>query len=260
MPAKLNYVLEGSGANVLLLHPVGIDLSSWDAVAARLSQNFRVLRVDLRGHGKSPAVEPDMELKDFAADVHHLVRELDFAPMAVVGLSFGGMVAQAFAIDYPADVALLVVAGCPCTLPDNARAALSARGKAALDHGMASQVDETLTRWFTPDFIASGGAESIRRRLQTTEPSAWNGGWQAISKIHTAARLHEIEVRTLCIAGALDPASPPAALSEIARRIPGARLLVLDNAPHMMQVECPEPVAAAVESFLSGEMVGEVPA
>ncbi len=118
------------------------------------------------------------------------------------------MVAQAYALNFPEGLSKLVVAGCPCTLPDIARAALRARGRAGLEKGMESQIDETLQRWFTPQFIASGGTESIRQRLISIDPAAWNSAWQAISNIHTAARLHEIQVPTLCIAGELDSASP----------------------------------------------------
>jgi 3-oxoadipate enol-lactonase len=254
--ATLNYAMEGQGERVVLLHPVGLDLASWDAVAARLAGRFRILRVDLRGHGASPAVDPNMELGDYAWDVHRLVAELDFAPAAMVGLSFGGMVAQAFALDFPAVLSRLVVAGCPCTLPDAARMALAARGLAAIEHGMASQIEETLQRWFTLDFIASGGAEAIRRQLLDTDAAAWNSAWRAISRIDTATRLHEIAIPTLCIAGELDPASPPAALAEITRRIAGARLAVLPKTPHMMQVECPERLASILDDFLSGREVG----
>jgi 3-oxoadipate enol-lactonase len=260
MSQTLNHVVEGRGPNVVLLHPVGLDLTSWDAVARRLAAQYRILRVDLRGHGQSPKNDDGMELSDFAADVHNLLMELDFTPTAVVGLSFGGMVAQALALDFRDDVGQLVVAGCPCTLPDAGRIALSARGRAAIENGMPSQITETLERWFTPGFVAGGRAEAIRRRLETTDPAAWNAGWQAISRIDTATRLKEIAVPTLCIAGALDPASPPAALAEIARRVPGARLLVLPGTPHMMQVEQPDLFAAAVETFLSGQPIGEIAA
>jgi 3-oxoadipate enol-lactonase len=254
----LNHILEGEGPNVVLLHPVGLDLTSWDGVASRLAARYRVLRVDLRGHGKSAKNDDSMELADFAADVHDLLTELQFAPTAIVGLSFGGMVAQALALGFPDDVERLVVAGCPCSLREAGRLALSARGRAAVEHGMGPQVEETLERWFTPAFIAGGRAEAIRKRLETTDPAAWDSGWQAISHIDTVPRLKEITVPTLCIAGALDPASPPAALAEIARRIPGARLLVLPETPHMMQVEQPARFAASVDSFLSGQAVGEI--
>ncbi len=75
---KLNYILEGNGENVILLHPVGLDLTCWDAVAVQLAGEYRLLRVDLRGHGGSPRVDRELELADFASDVNELIRELDF--------------------------------------------------------------------------------------------------------------------------------------------------------------------------------------
>jgi 3-oxoadipate enol-lactonase len=254
---KLNYSLEGNGQNVVFLHPVGLDLSCWDAVAARLAGKYRLLRVDLRGHGNSPPVNGELELADYAADVNELIEALDFIPTTIVGLSFGGMVAQVYALNFPLGLSKLVVAGCPCTLTEAVRQALSARGKAGLEQGMESQIEETLQRWFTPQFIARGGAEGTRQRLMTIDPAAWNSAWHAISNIHTAPRLHEIRVPVLCIAGEMDPASPPAALKEIAERVPHSQLLVLPGTPHMMQVECPERVAAALSAFLSDQAIGE---
>lgn len=253
---KLNYKLEGEGENVVLLHPVGLDLTCWDEVAAKLAGKYRVLRVDLRGHGASPRVDRELELADFASDVNELINEINFAPTAMVGLSFGGMVTQAYALDFPEGLSKLVVAACPCTLPEPVRLALRDRGRAALRHGMDSQIEETLQRWFTPQFIEHGDVKRIRDRLSTTDPAAWNSAWHAIANVDTVVRLHEIRLPTLCIAGELDPASPPAALGEIAGRLPDAKLIVLPNTPHMMQIERPDLMTSALSSFLASAAVG----
>lgn len=252
MPPKvLNSRSSGSGPVAVLLHPVGLDLSSWDDVAARLARRHRVVCLDLRGHGASPAVAPGMSLSDYAGDVHHTLGELGIAAAAVVGLSFGGMVAQTLALDHAGDVMRLAVAACPCTLPDAAREVLAERGAKASRHGMASVAEETLERWFTPQFVRSGGADAVRARLLATRPSTWESAWRAISRIDTAPRLHGVTVPTLCVAGASDPAAPPAALQAIAERVPRARLVVLEDAPHMMQVECPDRLTPILEAFLA---------
>jgi pimeloyl-ACP methyl ester carboxylesterase len=111
----LNHAIEGSGPNVVLLHPVGLDLACWDEVVKALAGRYRVLRVDLRGHGKSSAAAPGATLADYAEDVHALLSHLRFAPAAVVGLSFGGMITQTLAINHPEDVSALAICGCPCT-------------------------------------------------------------------------------------------------------------------------------------------------
>lgn len=250
VPQTLNYKVEGSGPKVAFLHPAGLDLTSWEAVVTRLLPRFRILRLDLAGHGVSPPARPGMTLADYAADVHHTLKQANFLPTAIVGLSVGGMIAQELTLAHPEAVSRLVVAGCPATLPPEARPVLAARGSAAIAGGMEAIVEETLHRWFTPAFLASGGAEAVRVRLLTDDPAGWNAVWEAISQLHTAPRLHQIAMPTLCIAGAHDPASPPAALHAIAERIAGAQFQVLENAPHMMQLECPDDFVAAIRPFL----------
>ena len=250
----LNHKIDGSGPNVVLLHPIGIDLTCWDDVVAALAPRYRVLRVDLRGHGGSSPATPGATLADYAQDVHELLAELKFTPAAVVGLSFGGMITQTLAINHPEDVSALVICGCPCTLPDAGRQMMADRAASAERDGMAPAIETTLERWFTKDFRAKGGDEATRKRLLADDPNEWARGWRAIAQLDTAARLGEIKVPTLCIAGELDPAAPPATLGEIAKRIPGAQLAVLPGAPHMMQIEQPKEFAATVGAFLDAAL------
>src|ERR1043165_1395577 len=128
MTVKLHHRINGKGPHVLLLHAVGIDLTFLDAVAGRLARDFAVLRADLRGHGKSPYT-PAASLEDFADDVHALLVELNFAPCAVAGFAFGGMVTQALALKYPRDVRALVIASCPSEQTPESAKLVAARGK-----------------------------------------------------------------------------------------------------------------------------------
>lgn len=247
----LNCKIEGRGPRLVLLHPVGLDLACWDDVAAILTRSYTVLRLDLPGHGASPPAVKGATLADYADDVHGLLIARGFAPAAVVGLSFGGMIAQVLTVRHPADVDRLVVCGCPSTLPDAARKMMAERADRSEITGMAGVIEETLQRWFTPAFIAAGGAEPTRRRLLADDVHGWSAGWRAISGLDIQPHLHQIAVPALCIAGELDPASPPAALAAIAERIPGAGLTVLAGAPHMMQIERPREFADTVAGFLA---------
>ncbi len=94
MISTLNYEVGGNGPHVVLLHPVDLDLTFFTPVACILREDFTVLAVDQRGHGRSPLTEPAHSLVDYAEDIHVLLSRLSFAPSAVVGFSFGGMVAQ----------------------------------------------------------------------------------------------------------------------------------------------------------------------
>ena len=246
----LNYRLEGAGPRVLLLHPVGIDLTFLAPLAGLLAPRHRVMRIDLRGHGGSPSLPPAVGLADFAEDVHDTLAQADFSPCAVVGFSFGGMVAQTLALKHPADVAALVPCACPCTLGDGARAVAAARATDAERGGMAAVLEATLERWFTPAFRAAGGDARARDHLLARDVRGWAQGWRAISGIDTLPSLPSLRVPALCIAGEVDKSSTPAAVARIAEAIPGAGLKVIAGAPHMLFIEQPQAVARELLDFL----------
>lgn len=248
----LSHRIDGQGPRLVLLHPVGLDIASWDAVAGDLARDFTVLRVDQRGHGASPDPEQAMSLADYADETHALMAALGFVPAAVVGLSFGGMLAQTLALRHPGSVSALIASGCPATLPPEGRLALAERGALAEREGMAAVVEATLTRWFTPEFIVAGGAEATRARLLSDRVAGWATAWRAIADLNTLPDLPRIACPTLCIAGDKDLSAPPQALKAIADAVPGARLEILTGAPHMMQIETASAYAAAIRGFLAG--------
>jgi 3-oxoadipate enol-lactonase len=247
----LNHRIDGQGRHVLLMHPVGLDLTFFEPVAADLVRDHRVLRVDLRGYGRSTALPPATSMDDYVGDVHRLLVELDFAPAAVVGLSFGGMIAQVLAVTHPEDVAALVPCACPSTFSAEGREVMRQRAAEAERGGMEAVIEATLARWFTEEFRASGGPEPARQRLLADDVASWAATWRAIAGLDIAPRLHEIRAPTLCIAGEVDVASPPAMVAAIAERIPGARHTVMRGAPHMLFIEQPEAFTGLVRAFLA---------
>ena len=250
----LNYTLKGHGAPVLLLHPVGSSLRFMEPLADLLSPHYRVMCMDLRGHGQSPRLSVDdeqlMDLDDFAKDVHETLAHAQFAPCAVVGFSFGGMIAQSLAYLYPQDVSALIPCACPCTLSDELRVITAQRGTDAKHHGMGAVIEATMARWFTPAFRATEGHLAIEAHLLSAHPGGWVHGWNAISKIDQLPRLAHITQPTLCIAGEVDLSSPIEVVGQIAQNIPQAKLEVVAGAPHMLFMEQPQEVAELIKAFL----------
>jgi pimeloyl-ACP methyl ester carboxylesterase len=250
----LNYTLKGQGSPVLLLHPVGSSLTFLEPLADVLSRNHCVMSMDLRGHGQSPRLSVDdaqlMTLDDFAKDVHDTLAQAQFAPCAVVGFSFGGMIAQSLAYLYPQDVTAVLPCACPCTLTDELRLICAKRGTDAKTHGMRSVIEATMERWFTPAFRAENKHLAIQEHLLTAHPGGWVHGWHAISRIDQLPRLPHIQRPALCIAGELDLSSPVEAVGMIAKNIPGAHFEVVAGAPHMLFMEQPLQVCALIENFL----------
>jgi 3-oxoadipate enol-lactonase len=253
MPAnELNYELGGQGLNVVLLHPVGLDLTFLAAVADLLRKEFTVLTVDQRGHGKSPAQAPAHSLVDYADDLHALLTKLAFTPAAAVGFSFGGMVAQELALKYPQDFSALVICASRASLPNAVRDIARARGDDARERGMRDILEATLDRWFTPPFRASGKDEAARARLLSGDVEGWTQAWHAMAAVDTLPRLSGVLAPTLCLAGELDISSPPEAVKDMATAIPGACYAELKGAPHMLFLEQPEATARVIGDFLRG--------
>ncbi len=249
---RLHYEIKGKGPTVLLLHPIGLDLSCWAPQVDALSADFRVLALDFRGHGQSEMSPPPYSLELFADDVHQLLHMTGAGPAHVVGLSLGGMVAQTLGLTYSNDVLSLVLADTVCTLTPEGRAAMVERGTAAERGGMEVVVEPTLERWFTSNLAGSEVVRLCRLRLLADSVDAWAATWRAISEIDAAPRLHEIRVPALVMTGELDVSSPPERARVIAERIPGARLHVIPGAPHMAHMECPELFNSALLEFLRG--------
>ena len=247
----------GAGKPVVLLHPVGLDGGFWGDLPAALAAHRRVIALDLAGHGASPAVSRPRPIEAYADDVAAAIVEAGAGPAAVVGLSFGGMVAQMVALRHPGLVSALVPCGCGGEFPEAVRPLLRERGLAAERDGMAAIVDPTVERWFTEPFRADPAVQRVRERLLSDDVAGWSAGWHAIAGLSATPHLGGVAVPSLVIAGEKDVATPPAMSdATVARAIPGARFIVLPGAPHMMQLEAEAAFTAALLGFLTGKGAG----
>jgi 3-oxoadipate enol-lactonase len=252
MPSPLlHHQLDGSGPRIALLHPVGLDRTFFNPLVSELRADYRILRMDVPGHGGTPVSESVLSLSDYAHDIHRLLESLEFTPSTVMGFSFGGMLAQVLAIEHPGDVNALVLAACPSRLPDDGRDVMKGRGALAEREGMQAVTEATLQRWFTRPFRDAGLDASARARLLSGNVRGWAEAWRAMSEINTWPKLSGIQIPTLCLAGELDVSAPPEIVAEIASEIPGAQFQVLSGASHMLFIEQPKEVAAAIRGFLA---------
>ncbi|MFC7398351.1 alpha/beta fold hydrolase [Chelatococcus sp. GCM10030263] len=251
MNGQVHYERSGHGQPLVFLHPVGLDGSFWGALPGRCAESFSVVTVDLPGHGRAgPAPRPG-DMAYYARTVAELVKELDSGPAILIGLSFGGMIAQNVAVAYPEQVAGLITCGCPGRMPEAAREAILARGREAEAGGMEAVVPATLERWFTPGFRSSPEVEAVRQRLLSDDVSAWSAAWEAISGHDALGALSKLAIPALVVAGDKDAATPLEASQALAAAIPGSKLAVLPGAPHMMQIETADAFAVAVLDFLA---------
>ena len=127
---------------------------------------------------------------------------------------------------------------------------MAERGEAARRGGMASILDSTLSRWFTPGFMESEIVAETRKRLLADNVEGWAAAWRAISELDTEPRLGEIRVPTLVIIGENDLSVPVSRARAMADRIPGAAFHVVPGAPHMAPLERPDLFNPPLLAFL----------
>lgn len=237
---------------VVLLHPIATHSAIWAPQVAAWGAAFRLVRIDLPGHGASAPAEGSPDLGDYAAAVHAVLAELGIRRAAIVGLSLGGMVAQAFALAYPEMVRALVLAHTSARTDDAVRELWSRRLALFEEQGLEAQVAPTLERWFTRSFAAASPMTMrwLAQQIRATSPAGYRSAVQAIQRLDFLDRLKEIKAPALVVAGAADSAVPPAAASVLAASIPGARLVVLDDAAHIGNVQQPVAFTETVGSFL----------
>ncbi len=145
---RLHWREDGAGPPLLLLNSVGCDQTLWDAAMAYF-KGFRVLRMDMRGHGESDSPPGDYTLGQIAADALAVLDAAGVDRAAVCGLSLGGMAAMTLALNAPSRVSALILA---CTSARMDRQIWDARIATVRAHGMGAIADAVMTRFFSEKF------------------------------------------------------------------------------------------------------------
>jgi 3-oxoadipate enol-lactonase len=250
----LHWISDGQGPVVVLSHALGCDLTMWDGVTAVLKNRYTVLRHDHRGHGQSEAVAGPYTLDLLADDVAGLIGAQGDGPVHFVGLSMGGMTAQALAVRHPLLLKSITIANAAMFYDDAARAMWLARVRTVETQGIAAISDGAMQRWFTPEFRADevgGGMHQVaalRRVLEATDAAAYAASCEAVSRIDFRTSNSAVQCPALVIAGTRDEATPVAMSEAICASIKGAQLLTLPAA-HLSAVEQPEAFAGLLERF-----------
>lgn len=237
---------------IVLSHALGCDLSMWDTLANELAAENDVVAYDHRGHGRSDAPATLYTMEELAEDAARLVRELDCGPVVWIGLSMGGMVGQELAIRHPELVSGLVIANSTSAYPDEVRGAWQQRIETVRSKGIEAIADAVMERYFHADFRQNQAAAvaSFRKRLVTTDAEGYVGCCNAVGTVDTTGRLPQVKAPTLVIAGALDQGAPVSMSETMANAIPGAELVVLQDASHLAVAEQPKAFSQAVTEFL----------
>jgi 3-oxoadipate enol-lactonase len=249
---KINVQIDGpdNAPALVLSNSLGTNLSMWDEQAKALSANYRVIRYDQRGHGKSGAPKGPYTIDRLGRDVVAVLDHLKIAKAHFLGLSMGGTTGMWLARKAANRFNKIILAntGARIGTPD----VWNARIASVLAKGMTAVVDTTLERWFSKNFRDTNpqAVASVRKMLMTTPAHGYAGCSSAIRDADQRWDIGSIKLPTLVIIGTLDPATPPAGGEQIAARIPRAGVARLEAA-HLSNLEKGEQFTAEVRKFLA---------
>ena len=247
---EIHYEMQGKqGSSWLILsHSLACTTRMWDPQVAAFKDRYCILNYDMRGHGKSAAPAGPNTLDMLADDVLGLMKHLGIERATFMGLSIGGMIGQTLALKAPKLFDKMVLADTGHSQPPEAIKQWEERIRIAQTQGMKALVPSTMERWFTPAFRESPPAKAIAKLIENTPVAGYIGCGQAIMKLNTTARLKDIKLPVLAIAGEADPAAP--GTKYLGENIPGAKLVMLKQAGHIANVEQAEKFNQALRDFL----------
>ncbi|MDS1271240.1 3-oxoadipate enol-lactonase [Lipingzhangella sp. LS1_29] len=253
----VHYTVDGpdTAPVVVLVNSLGTTLEMWDPQLASLSAEFRVVRFDMRGHGRSPVPQGPYSMADLGSDVVRLLDRLGVERAHVVGLSIGGMVGQWLGAHAPDRVAGLTLM---CTAPRlEPASAWAQRAATVRAEGTEAIADTVVGRWFTPEFAEANPQTVARTRamVAATPAEGYAGCCGAIEGADLVPDLPSVTAPTLVVAAAEDPSTPPGVVEQVSGGIPGARYVLLEDSAHLVNVQRD----AAVTQLVSDHVHGKTP-
>lgn len=204
---------------LIFCNSLGTTLHMWDSQIEALTNDFKVVRYDRRGHGLSTTSEASFTMADLGQDVLALMDHLQIQQAHFCGLSIGGLVGQWLGTE--AENRLLSLTVCATAAKIGTDEGWVQRAKEVRATGLAPLLEGTLERWFNPDFITKN-AELVQFILDEFAQNSSEGYAQcceALAQADFRSELHKVSIPTLCVSGVQDPVCSAADLDFIANHV-----------------------------------------
>ncbi len=241
----------GRGRNLVLLHSLLSDRTSFEPLATRIADRRRLIMVNLPGFGASAPAGP--ALSDYANRIAALFDELALSPETdVLGNGLGSFVALTLALRNGARFERMVLVGSAIAFPEAARATFRTLAEKVERAGMAAVVEVAMRRMFPAEFIAAhrdvvAEREAVFRRI---DPKVFASACRALAALDLSEQLAQIQNPTLIVVGARDEATPPSLARALAGRFANAELIEMPDVGHCPHIQAPDRFVAAIAPFL----------
>ena len=242
----------GDGQPILLIHGLGSSSRDWKMQVPSFSKKYQVISFDLRGHGQSQKPPGPYSMSLFAKDTAELVKSLGLAPVHVVGISLGGMIAFQLALDHPELVKSLVIVNAG---PEVVVRTLKDRWQVFFRFAIVyllgmRKMGEVLSKRLFPKEEQTSLRDLFVERWAENDMQAYLNTLRAIVGWNVTDQIHKINLPTLVVAAEHDY-TPVSTKEAVVAKMPQAKLVVVENSRHATPVDSPERFNELVLSFLS---------
>ena len=254
---QIAYDSTGSGPPVIFVHGYPFNRTLWSEQVAALSGRYRVITVDLRGFGESSSSASPATMSRMAQDVAKLMDELNISEVTLVGLSMGGYVLLSFYKQFANRVSALVLADTRAGADtEEGKKVRAQQAETILAEGMAGTADAMLQKLLTPETVAKRAdiVKRVRDMMVKTRPEGAAAALMGMaSREDQIDLLSQIKCPTLILVGRTDPITPVADSELMHQKINDSKLIVIENAAHVSNIEQVDEFNTELKTFL-GQM------
>ena len=250
---SIAYQHAGEGPALVLLHGFLCDSRCWRRQLADLSDQFRVVAWDAPGAGWSSDPPDAFTIADWADCLAQLLDVVGNEQAVVLGLSWGGLLAQEFYHLYPRRVTGLILAGAYAGWKGSLGELVAEQRLARCWRESLLPADEFVARWVPLEFFTAAVSQDVQEEMAVVVSDFHPHGFRLMAKSladsDTSHLLPNIDVPTLLLWGDGDRRSPLSVAAQFRGAIPNAELAILRNAGHVSNMEQPDEFNAQVRRF-----------
>ncbi|MFX1570092.1 MAG: alpha/beta fold hydrolase [Promethearchaeota archaeon] len=265
---NISYEIRGTGFPIIFIHGFGAKKEVWKPQTKELSKKFKTITIDLRGTGKSDRPNYPYSMKMFVDDIKGLMDFLQISKIHLIGRSFGGMIAQHFALSYPEFLDKLILISTNYGRPDtewveiikNNRLheidLLKLNPENAFWEGLRWRFHQNFQKELKNNpnklFFNQFSAESLIKEsaINPSRPQDIINQAEAMKSHYTLEKLNQIRNETLLIAASHDRLTPKSVMMEINEKIPNSTLKIIEKAGHFMTLSRAPEVNKIILDFL----------
>jgi 3-oxoadipate enol-lactonase len=248
--SRLDVEIVGAGPDLVLLHSLLADRTSYRALAERLAGQRRLILVNMPGFGASPPAAP---LAGYADRLAAMFADLSLPPTTdILGNGLGGFAGLTLAISHGGLFNRLVLIGSAVAFPEQGRATFRAMAEKAEASGMAALADVAMLRMFPQDYIDAnpGAIADCKAVFNAIDPTEFAAACRALSTLDLAPDLDRIANPVLVVVGEHDSATGSSLGHDLAARLANGQVIELAGAGHAPHMQAPDALVGAIAPFL----------